>query len=246
MLDREKLRLTFLNVQVSLLSPPQGPVITPAALAAKDVSAIYGELARYGFANFQLVPGGAQMATADGVSVLTLTGAALAFQEDLGRSAFQLAVDRLGVAISHFGQKLPAGTIMLNQAVDLQAQWDGSGIKADEFVAQLYLKDAVRKLGQEIPDLEYQGSGVRITLNRPAAAPQPPGVTVTALPGAPAGLKDAFDVRIEPLFADRAKLFLQVVGMFAVTGDMNTVVPRIEEVRRLLYDTVAPKIALLG
>jgi hypothetical protein len=243
MLDREKLLLTFLGVQASLLSPPQGHLIAPAALGAKDVSTIYGELARYGFANFQLVPGGGQMATADGVSVLTLTGAAMAFQEDLSRSAFPLATDRLGVAMTHFREKLPEGTLMMTLSVDLQAQWEGSGIRSDEFVSQIYLKDAVRRLGQEIPNLEYQGSGVRITLNRPAEAPLPPGVTMEAVPG---GLRDAFDIRIEPLFADKTKLFLQVVGMFAVTSDMKSVVPRIQEVQRLLYDTVAPKIALLG
>jgi hypothetical protein len=242
-LNKDRLRLTRLAVQAALFAPPTGPVIAPQAIGAKDASAIYAELARYGFAAFQLVPGGAQMASADGVSVLTVTGAGWTYQEDLGRSEFELALDKLDVAINEFVEKLPRGTMMVNQIIDLQGHWETGGAGADELISQIYLKDAVSHLATQLEGLDYQGSGIRVNLTRPAAAPFPGGVQITS-PDGPVEPKDSFDVRVEPLFVDKTKLFLQVVGIFATTSDLKAGNERIRYIRQLLWDKVASKIAL--
>src|SRR5438046_9542787 len=163
-LNKDKLRLTLLGVQAALFAPPRGPVMEPQALSAKDASMIYAELARYGFAAFQLVPGGAQMATGDRVSALTVTGAGWTYQEDLSRSSFEPALDKLDVAIKNFVEKLVPGTMMVQQVVDLQGHWETDGVPADQLIAQIYLKDAVHRLADVPSGLVYAGSGVRSNL----------------------------------------------------------------------------------
>jgi hypothetical protein len=108
-------------VTTPIFSPPTaasaaGPLalMRPNALSPRDASAIYAEVARFGFGSMQGVPGGVQLASADGVSVLTLTGTGWQFMEDLTRSAFPVAVSKLSVAIRTFLQKLPPNTLMLD------------------------------------------------------------------------------------------------------------------------------------
>jgi hypothetical protein len=244
-LNKDKLRLTGLNVQATLFSPPRGQVAEPQALSAKDASSIYGELARYGFAAFQLVPGGAQMTTADRVSNLTMTGAGWAYQEDLSRSAFELALSKLDVAITNYVERLVPGTLMVQQLVDLSGQWETEGTPSDQLIAQIYLKDAVQRLAELIQGVNYQGSGIRMTLTRQAAAAVPGIIQVTGPSGQPAEAQDSFDVRVEPLFADKSKLFLQVVGSFAPTSDLKAGVDRIRYVHKLFWEQLATNIALI-
>jgi hypothetical protein len=243
-LNRDRLRLTMLGVQATILAPPRGPVVEPQALSPKDASAIYAELARYGFASLQLVPGGAQMATGDRISVLTVTGVGWGYQEDLNRSSFELAISKLDVATKHYVDKLSPGSMMLQQMVDLQSQWDLESTTADVLIAQIYLKDSVRNLADHIPGLAYQGSGIRVNMTRAAAAPVPPGVQMTGATGQPINAVDAFDVRVEPLFVDKTKLFLHVVGTFAPTSDLKATMGRLRYVHKLLTEEVATNIAL--
>jgi hypothetical protein len=244
-LNKEKLRLTTLGVQATLFAPPRGPVLEPQSLSPKDASSIYAELARYGFAAFQLVPGGAQMATADRVSALTLTGAGWSYQEDLSRSAFELALSKLDVAISNYVERLAPGTMMVQQLVDLQGMWEIEGLAADKLIAQIYLKDAVHRLAEAIGGLNYQGSGIRLNLTRQAAASVPGAIQFTGPTGQPAQAQDSFDVRVEPLFVDKSKLFLQVVGAFAPTDDLKAGIGRIRYIHQLLWEEVATNIALI-
>src|SRR5579863_5533207 len=74
--DRERLRLHSLVAQAQFayqLKPGQQPAAAPPALPVKAASAIFGELARFGFSTFQQVPGGAQMLSTDGKTNVIIT-----------------------------------------------------------------------------------------------------------------------------------------------------------------------------
>src|SRR5215470_15534257 len=110
-LNKDDLHLTTLTATATIVSPPPAPTpgaainLAPRALSARDASEIYAEVSRYGFSSFQMVPGGVQMASGDGVSTLALGGTGWQFGEDLSRSVFEHAADKLSVAIGLFMQK---------------------------------------------------------------------------------------------------------------------------------------------
>lgn len=246
-LKRDDLHLTQLSAAAAIVSPPAPPSpgatinLAPQALSARDASAIYADVARYGFSSFQMVPGGVQMASADGITTLALTGTGWQFAEDLTRSVFEQAADKLAVAIELFMGKLPAGTLTFNQVVDLHAVWDNIGESADKYIAQRFLQPQAEEVVAGLPGgLTFNGGAIRLGLVRPIETPLPPGVSV---PGTMAAV-DSVDVRIEPLYADKSKLYLQVTGNFTPTDNIRVVFERVQFVKRVLWDHVASNIAL--
>jgi hypothetical protein len=210
-------------------------------LSPRDAAAIYGEIARFGFASFQLVPGGAQFASADGISVLTLTGGAWNFQEDLSRSVFEQAVDKMEVSVGLLMDKLPPRSLMVQHHVDLHATWALSDRQdAAAYVMNRFLRPEARRVADEMPGLEFNGGGIRLTFLRPHPQPLPGGITVTG-GGAPA---DAVDVTIEPLYADKTKLFLRATGTFLSTDKASDVTASVKFVRGLLWENLASSIRL--
>ena len=248
-LNRENnLHLTRLTVAASIFSPPTsasaaGPmaILAPKALLPRDASAIYAEVARFGFTSLQTVPGGVQIASEDGVSVLALTGTGWQFTEDLSQSGgFEPAISKIDVAIRAFLEKLPPNTVMLNQTVDLQATWENLGAQADEHIENRFLKPQARKIVSDIENLEFNGAGLRLNLTRPIGD-LPPGVQ--PLPGGPP-MVETFDVRVEPYFADKSKLFLEVTGVLAPTQDLSRVIQGARFVEKVLWEHVAGNIAM--
>lgn len=235
-LDPEKLRFVRLHVQSNILAFPSGtpgvstgnPSLTPG-----DASAIYSSIARYGFTSFQLIPGGVQVASPDGATVLSLTGAAWSFVEDLSRTAgFEPALEKMGVALTEFTAKFSSPPLHVNQVADLHARWDGAPGGADAYIDSHFLSADGRALASGLGGVTYNGAGVRFNFLRE------PQSDVPALVSAPAGARPAevFDLRIEPLFVDKAHLFLQATGMFPPTFKVDEMLTRARFVRELLSE----------
>src|SRR2546430_10537828 len=101
--DRERMRLHALVVQGQFAypaKPNQLPVTIPPALSAKHAAEIYGELARFGFATFQQVSGGAQLVTADGQTTILITATNWMYLRMMaGSPGFRPALDELSVTL---------------------------------------------------------------------------------------------------------------------------------------------------
>jgi len=249
-LNQDDLRLTHLSVQAAVFSPPPasatpGQVLTPLALSPRDAAAIYGEIARFGFNSFQTIPGGVQIGSVDGISTLTLTGSGWSFTEDLSRSVFEHAADKLGVTIGLFIDRLPPSSVLMSQLVDLHATWGGLPQAADDYVASRFLKVQAAQVVSDLPGLNYVGGGVRLSLTRDAQEPLPLGIQVENIDPKLPKPADSIDIRIEPFFLDKTKLFVEVTGTFPPTGlEVGTVSRRVAFVRSVLWDHLAGNIAL--
>jgi hypothetical protein len=246
-LDRENdLHLTQLSIGSQIFVPPSASaaanpaaLMTPRALTLHDAAPIFAEIARYGYTSLQQVGGGVRIASADGVSAMTLTGSGWQFVEDLNRSAFDAALEKMSVSIRAFLSRLP-GALLLPQTVDLQATWENLGQAADEHIEHRFLTAQARQVVEGVPGCEFVGGGVRLHIQRPWASDTPQGFFV--LQG---GQADQIDVRLEPLFADRSKLFLQVTGVFGPpTSDLNQVTAGTQFVHQVLWNHVAANIQM--
>jgi hypothetical protein len=213
--------------------------MVPPAITAQAAGAIYGKVARYGFSSFQMVQGGAQLASADGSSILTLLGTGWQFAEDLSRSAFAVAQDKLSVALTEYIAALPKGARFVGQSVEMAGLWENLGGPADAYVTGRFVKDQAPKLVEGLGDLEFQAAGIRLNLTRPAPETVPPGMVFAGPP------VDVVDVRVEPFLSDKSKLWLQVNGIFPVPVDtVGAVTDRIAMVRKILWDDLADRLAL--
>jgi len=248
-LNKDDLHLTRLASSATIVTPPPAPAtpggpinLAARALSARDSSAIYGEIARYGFSSFQMVPGGAQMASGDGVTTLTLTGTGWGFVEDLSRSVFEQAADKLAVSVGLLVQSLPEGTFMFNHLVDLHAVWDNIGESTDSYISKRFLQPQAEQVVTGLPGgLVFNGGAIRLGLARPSDTSLPPGVSIA---GGSATPMDSVDVRIEPFYADKSKLYLQVTGTFILTTDPRALSERLQFVRSILWDHVAGNMTL--
>lgn len=249
-MNKDDLRFTRLAAQATLLPNLAGGAATqqalvPQALSPQAASAIYGEIARYGYASFRIIPGGAEIAAPDGSSVIQLTGSAWSFVHDLNQSAFQVAIDKLDVTIKAFMARMPRGTRYFGTVIDLQAVWENlDGRSADAYVESRFLKDQSRQMVADFPgNLEFNGGGVRLNLVGPGDVEMPADIGFAG-PGRPL---DSFDVRIEPLFADKNKLYLQVTGVFGTpTGDVTVVTRRAQLVHDMLWRHLADNILMVA
>jgi hypothetical protein len=236
--DLRLIRLAVAAAIVSLPSPAppgQTPSLTPPALSPEDAAKIYTAVARYGFSNFQMIPGGVRMISDGNLTQLTVTGTGWSFAEDLSRSVFEHARDKLGVIIGQLKEILPSQSLMLNLVVDLHALWSNIGEQADIYIANRFLKPEAERLANSLPALQYNGGAIRLNLVRESTLELPPGVTLSAT-GSP---KDSVDVRIEPLYQDKSQLFIQVAGTFVPTNQFERVVEQVDFVRDLLWKHVA-------
>src|SRR3989442_6143605 len=97
--DREELRLHSLVTQPQIayqLKPGQQPATAPPSLPIKAASAIFGELARFGFSTFQQVPGGAQLVSTDRKTNVIITATNWVFQQTMaGSPGFRPALDQI-------------------------------------------------------------------------------------------------------------------------------------------------------
>lgn len=243
-LDPESLRLVRLQVQSNVLLLPTGPQVVPTPnppLTPADAAAIYSAIARFGFTSFQLVPGGVQVASPDGATVVNLTGAGWSFVEDLSRTAgLEPAVDKLDLTVREFTSRFSSPLIHLNQSVDLQARWDDAPGGAVPYIERHFLKETSRTLAVGLEGLNYYGAGVRLSFGRDAQTPLPAGIAP-----APANpFVEGFDLRIEPLFANNANLFIQATGQFTPTDDLDAIVSRVRFIRELIFGRLAPALTL--
>ena len=244
-LNKDDLHLSRLTVQAQLLqvTPAQSGLLpgqvpqAPQGLSPEAVARMYAELVKHGYVSLQQVPGGAQMASGDGASVLIATANVFQFVEDLTRSAWQVVVDKLAFTVERYSHEVAPGALIVAQIVDLHAVWDNLGRSADEYVSQRFLKPGVEKLVEDF-GYEFNGSGVRLNLVKDVAPDLPPGV------GASGPIRDSVDVRIEPLLTDKTKLFVQVTGTFAPTRDMREIGKRVSLVHEMTWDRLARSIAL--
>jgi hypothetical protein len=244
-MNKEDLRFTRLAAQASILPNlaalgPRG--LTPQALLPKDASDIYGQIARYGYANFRIIPGGAEINSGDGIAVVQLTGSAWSFVHDLSNSAFDVAVEKMAVTIEHFMGRMPRGTRMLGHVIDLQAVWDNvDGGDASQWMERRFLKDQARQVAAMPEGFEFNGAGLRLNLQKDIDIQIPLDVHISG----PATPKDSFDLRIEPLFAERTKLYLQVTGMWGIPFEETALVTgRARLVRDMLWTHLAGNILM--
>jgi hypothetical protein len=237
----EKLRFTRIDVRGQVIQPPSIPQVllpgqvpqVPQVLAAQVIARIYGEVAKYGFASLQEVPGGALIGSADGFTTLLLTASFFHFGEDISKSSFGPSVEKLGITMEVFFRQLAPGTAVVGHVVDLQAVWDDLGEQADALIERRFLKPAASKLVAEI-GLAYNGGAIRLSLARPVTGGLPAGFMVLG----PAA-QESIDIRIEPLFADKSKLFLHFTGSFAPTTDPKELARRAKFVHDLAWDRLA-------
>ncbi|MBJ7603286.1 MAG: hypothetical protein JF888_08885 [Candidatus Dormibacteraeota bacterium] len=245
MLRKDDLHLSKLVVNGMTIPPvmaagPMG-VMAPQALTPREGSEIYAEVSRYGFTGFQVVQGGIQLMSSDGMSIVVLTGGGWQFTEDLSRTTFDHSADKLAVVIDHYVKKLPQGTILAGQVAQVEAVWENFGADADSYIEQRFLKPEFARVVEGLVEgQEMLGGGVRMVLKRPAEQPLPPGMA-TADPSGPA---DVFEVKVEPLYADRTKLFLLVSGTFSPTVDFKVIERRTRSIRDLLWSKLATNMTL--
>ena len=246
-MNKEDLHLTRLAAQAQLVQQPRiigggtPMVVADQALSPRDASMIYGEVARFGYSGFTMIPGGAQMASADNMTIIQLTGSGWQFVQDLTRTAFQPALERLGVTIEHFMSKFPGASFAGHQ-IDLQATWDNvEGGRGDEYLARRFLRSEATRLG-DFEGFTNLGSGVRAKATKPSDVPMPPGLQLIGPMQDPI---DQFDIRLEPLYGNPSQLWLQVVGTFILpTADTRLVTSRAQLVHGLLWDQLADKITM--
>ena len=237
---KDDLRLARLVTSSGVLpSLTAGVPPIPPALTAQAAGVIYGQVARYGFNSFQMVQGGAQMASGDGTSVLTLLGTGWQFAEDLQRSAFQVALDKLGVALDEFVKWIPPGSRFMAHQIEVAGLWENLGGTADRYVASRFLKEQAAQLVQGFGDFEFRGGAIRLTLRRQSHDSFPEGIVFAEPP------VDSIDVRVEPYFQDPSKLWLQINGLFPIpVSTVSTVTSRVEMVKNMLWNDLADRLAL--
>ncbi len=244
-LNRDGLRFTRLTVQAQVLQQPSlaaplipGQVIqAPQTLSAQSIARIYGEVAQYGLTSLQQVPGGAQVSTPDGISTLVVAATTLQYIEDLMRSSIGSAMERLGPVVEAYWHEITPGAVILAQLVDLQSVWDGAGENAVDFIRHRFLRPTAERVVDEL-GFEFKGGAVRLAIARPSQEPLPPGVGVIGVQTP----VEAIDVRIEPLFTDTTKLFLQVTGQFPPTVDHREVARRTQMTYDIAWDRIARNI----
>jgi hypothetical protein len=238
--DKEHLRLHALNVQGQFAypaKPTQLPVTIPPALSAKHAAEIYGELARFGFATFQQVPGGAQLVSADGQTTIVVTATNWVYLQMMAAGpGFRPALDQLGVTLRELLQRLQSDIWIVNESVDIQALWP-LGASAEDFIVRRFLTKAAVDLGTDL-GLHFNGGAIRLNLDRPSPVPVPAGLEGSV----PKPIED-FDVRVEPYFQDKNQLFLQVQGRMPVpTREVSVVQSRVEYAHRLLWEEVPARL----
>lgn len=244
-LNRDGLRFTRLTVQAQILQQPAlaaplvpGQVIqAPQTLSAQAIARIYGEVAQFGFTSLNQVPGGAQAATPDGISTVVVAAGVLQYVEDLTRSSIRIAIDRLGPVVDAYWKELTPGAVVLAEAVDLQGVWEGAGESAPDFIRRRFLKPAAERIVDDL-GFELNGGAIRLAIVRPSPTALPPGIGLVG----PQGPVEAIDVRIEPLFTDLSKLFLQVTGQYPPSSDHREIARRTEMTYEIAWERVARNI----
>jgi hypothetical protein len=247
-LKRDNLHFSLLTVQAliqQLPSIPSAPLLpgqvplVPLSLSTDAIARIFAAIASLGIGSMQQIAGGAQLASQDGVTAVIVTANALQFTEDLTRSNMESAHHKLGSAADALFRELAPRSVLLQQTVDLQGVWDSLGRPADEFVAASFLNPSASKVVDDI-GFTFAGAGIRLSVFRPIMGTLPPGVSML---GGEAP-RDAIDVRIEPLFVDRSRLFLEVTGTFAPTEDFKEIVKRSKLVHDVAWDKIARNLEL--
>src|SRR5258706_5416148 len=106
-LKRDTLRFSRLSVQAQIQQPPSipsGPLLpgqvplAPLSLSTEAIARIFAALASLGLTSMNQIPGGAQLASQDGVTSVIVTANALQFTEDVTRSSMDSALHKLGSA----------------------------------------------------------------------------------------------------------------------------------------------------
>jgi len=248
-LKRDNLRFSRLSVQAQIQQPPSipsGPLLpgqvplAPLSLSTEAIARIFAALAPLGMSSMQMIAGGALLASPDGITNVIATANALQFTEDVSRSNMDSARHKLGSAADALFHELAPRSAILQQAVDLQAVWDGLGQPADEFVASRFLNPGASKLVDDI-GFTFAGAGIRLSVYRPVIGPLPAGVSMLG-----GEARDSLDIRLEPLFVDKSKLFVQVTGVFAPTDDFKEVAKRVQLVQDVAWDKIARNLELLS
>jgi hypothetical protein len=150
------------------------------------------------------------------------------------------ALHKLASASDALFRELAPRSAILQQAVDLQAVWDGLSQPADEFVASRFLNVGASKLVDDI-GFTFAGAGIRLSVYRPVMGSLPAGVFMLG-----GEARDTVDVRLEPLFVDKSKLFLQVTGIFAPTDDFKEIAKRAKVIRDVAWDKIARNLELVS
>jgi len=238
-LNKEDLRLVRLASQSGLLPDLTRPIPpVPQALTAEAAGAIYGRVARFGFSSFQMVPGGAVLATAEGTSILTLTGTGWQLQENLEKTAFRLVLDKQTVALEQYLAGFP-GVRMVGHTVEVAGLWDGVTPNPTDYIASRFLKDQASALVTDMRGLTYNGGSIRLSLFKESEDPLPPGIQFGV--EAP---RDTFDIRIEPFFGDKSKMWVQVNAIYPVPTDSVQVIERRTALARdILWDDLADRLS---
>jgi hypothetical protein len=216
---------------------PGQTIQAPQGFSAQAVARIYGEVAQHGLTSLQQVPGGAQASTPDGISTLVVTASTFQYVEDLTRSSIGNALDHLGPLVEAYWRELTPGAVLLAQAVDLQGVWEGIGESAVDFITHRFLRPAALRLVDDL-GYEFKGGAIRLALSRPSQGALPPGIGVVVLQGP----VETIDMRIEPLFTDPTRLFLQVTGAFPPTVDQREIARRADMIYQVTWDRLARNI----
>jgi len=247
-LKRDNLHFSRLSVQAQIQQPPSipsGPLLpgqvplAPLSLTTEAIARMFAALAPLGIGSMQLIAGGAELASPDAVTDLIVTANAFQFTEDVSRSSMDSALHKLSSAVDALFHELAPSSAILQQAVDLQAVWDGLSQPADDFVASRFVNHGATKVVDDI-GFTFTGAGIRLSVYRPVIGGLPPGVSMLG-----GEARDSLDVRLEPLFVDKSKLFLQVTGVFAPTDQYKEVAKRAHLVRDVAWDKIARNLELL-
>ncbi len=246
-LKRDNLRFSRLGVQAQIQQPPTIPtgpllpgqvLLPPLALSTEASARIYSALAPLGITSMQSVGGGVELASPDGITSVTATANELQFAEDVSRSSIDSARHKLGSSVEALFKELAPRSVILQQAVDLQGVWEGLGVAADQFVLSRFLNPDATRLVDDI-GYTFIGAGIRLTVTGPVMGQMPPGVVMLG-----GEARDSIDVRVEPLFVDKTKLFLQLTGLFPATDDHKEIVKRVNLVHNLAWDKIARNLEL--
>lgn len=234
-LKRDLLRLDKLVVTGEFAYPVALATAVPPALSARDAAMIYGEIARFGFAQFQQVSGGAMITSADQASTVVVTATNWQFAQDMAKSpGFRPVLDQVGVVVGLLLDKLPPEVVIARQGIDLTALW-ALGEAADSYISEAFLGPRAAELAAGLGDLRFNGGAIRLNFVRDSDIPVPPGMETLA----PEAVEE-YDVRVEPFFRDKSHLFIQVTGTQPVPiREVALLERRVEYAHSLLWDRVA-------
>lgn len=245
-LKRDNLHFSRLAIQAQIQQPPtipSGPLLpgqvplAPLSLVTDACARIYAVLASVGITSMASVPGGVELASPDSITNVVTTANELQLTEDVSRSSIDSAIHKLGSTVDALFHELAPGSVILQQFVDLQAVWDGLGQPADEFVSSKFVHPKAAKLVEDL-GFTFLGAGIRLSVIRPVIGRLPAGVISFG------EARDGLDVRVEPLFVDKTKLFLQVTGLFPATDDPKEIVKRVTLVHDVTWDKIARNLEL--